>query len=196
MPSLTIPAGGLGIPLEFGSTAVTVTNNGPSTVFYRDEHPVSASVNDGSIVSAGTASLSDTQFLYVAAGSASLQYPAPSSASAVGGASRTATTVAYAATVTPTLPSSGDLVLNIGALTGNVTVANPTGAPTDGQTLRLRMAQDGTGSWTASFGTAYAFGTDVPSSTVPTAASAKFELLFSYCSADLKWRASAIIRGF
>lgn len=104
---------------------------------------------------------------------------------------------AYAATITPAVGTSGaSMVYNVAALTGNVTIANPTGTPTDGQSLRLRMIEDATGGRTTSFGTAYAFGTDVPLSAVPTAASAKFEVLFTYYAPDAKWRCVAIVRGF
>lgn len=104
------------------------------------------------------------------------------------------TTVAYAATVTPNAATTD--VLNIGALTGNITLANPSGTPVDGQNLRIRMLQDATGGRTVSFGTSYAFGTDVTSAMIPTTASAKWELLFTWNATDSKWRASAIIRGF
>lgn len=104
------------------------------------------------------------------------------------------TTVAYAATVTPNCDTTD--VLNIGALTGNLTIANPTGTPRDGQTLRVRMLQDGTGSRTVSYGANFAFGTDVTAALEPTAASAKWERIFEYNATDSKWRAVAIIRGF
>lgn len=105
-----------------------------------------------------------------------------------------AVTVAFAATVTPNADTTD--VLNIGALTGNITIANPTGTPVDGQNLRLRLAQDGTGSRTLTWGNAFAFGTDVTAALIPSAASAKWEMLFTWDAADSKWRAAAIIRGF
>lgn len=105
-----------------------------------------------------------------------------------------ATASAYAATVTPNSDITD--VLNVGTLTGNLTLANPTGTPVDGQNLRVRMAQDATGSRTVSFGTAYAFGTDVTTSLIPSAASVKWEMLFTWNATDSKWRATAIVRGF
>lgn len=105
-----------------------------------------------------------------------------------------ATTVAYAATVTPNCDTTD--VLNIGALTGNITIANPTGTPVDGQSLRLRLAQDATGSRTHTFGSAYAFGTDVTAALLPSTASAKYEALFVYNAVAEKWRAVSIVRGF
>ena len=52
--------------------------------------------------------------------------------------------VAYASTVTPDL-LKGNGVFNIGALTGNITIANPTGTPFDGQIIEFRIKQDATG---------------------------------------------------
>jgi hypothetical protein len=103
-------------------------------------------------------------------------------------------TVAYAATVTPNADTTD--VLNIGALTNNITVANPTGTPVDGQNLRVRFRQDGTGGWTSTFGANFAFGTDVTTALIPTTASAKYEMLFTWNATDSKWRATAIVRGF
>lgn len=109
---------------------------------------------------------------------------------------REAVSAAYALTVTPTI-SFDDLVLNIGALTGNVTVANPVGAtPTDGQHITIRFVQDATGTRTYTFGTAYAFGTDVTVAMLPTTANAKCELILQYNATDSKWRAVGIARGF
>lgn len=105
-----------------------------------------------------------------------------------------ATTVAYAATVTPNADTTD--VLNIGALTGNLTLAAPTGTPRDGQTLMLRLAQDATGSRTITYNAAYAFGTDVTAALDPSTASAKWTRLFAWNASDSKWRALAIARGF
>jgi len=107
---------------------------------------------------------------------------------------RRTVTAAYSATITP----NGDTtdILNIGALTGNLTIANPTGTPIDGDRLAIRLLQDGTGSRTVSFGTAYAFGTDVTAALIPSTASAKWEMVFQYHATDAKWRAVGIARGF
>lgn len=103
-------------------------------------------------------------------------------------------TVAYAATVTP--DSSTTDVLNIGALTGNLTLDNPAGTPADGQNLRIRFSQDSTGGRTITFASEYAFGSDITTSLVPTTASANWEMLFTWNSANTSWRAVAIARGF
>jgi hypothetical protein len=109
----------------------------------------------------------------------------------------TITAASYAATVTPAAPANGGtLFLNVGALTGNITIANATGSPSDGQEIQIRFVQDGTGGRTYSFGANYAFGTDVTSAMLPTTASAKCELKFVYNATDSKWRALALARGF
>ena len=56
---------------------------------------------------------------------------------------------AYAATVTPDQDVAETHI--IGALTGNITIANPT-FPSRGQTLRIIFTQDGTGSRTVTWG--------------------------------------------
>jgi hypothetical protein len=109
---------------------------------------------------------------------------------------RTITSVSYAATITPALPTSGDLVLNVGALTGNVTIANPTGTPTDGQTMRLRLSQDATGGRTITWGSAYKFGSTVQTTDIPSAASAAFEMVLSYHAGSSQWRVLGIDAGF
>lgn len=119
--------------------------------------------------------------------------PPSSHASTLGGLLRVVT-VAYASSVTPNADTTD--VLNIGTLTGDITLANPTGSPSDGQNLRVRMAQDATGSHAVSFGTAYAFGTDVTTALVPTTASKGFEMLFTWNAASSAWRATAIVRGY
>ena len=57
--------------------------------------------------------------------------------------------VAYAATVTPDQDIAETHI--IGALTGNITIANPT-FPSRGQTLRIIFTQDGTGGRTVTWG--------------------------------------------
>jgi hypothetical protein len=101
---------------------------------------------------------------------------------------------AYAVAVVPDADSTDILV--IGTLTGNITLANPTGTPEDGQNLRFRMAQDGTGNHAVTFDTQYAFGTDVTAALVPSTASKSWEMLFTWDAANSTWRAVAIVRGF
>lgn len=99
----------------------------------------------------------------------------------------------YAATVAPDSYYDG---VNIGALTGDITIANPAGTPVDKQALAFDLQQDATGSRAITWGNQYAFGTDVTAAMIPTAASSKWEMLFRWNAADAKWRCMAILRGF
>jgi len=91
----------------------------------------------------------------------------------------------YAATITPDVDTTE--VATVGILTGNISIANPTGTPIDGQELAFRFTQDGTGSRTVTWGSAYAFDT---STTVPnsaTAANAIWEISFRWNAATSVW---------
>jgi hypothetical protein len=116
-----------------------------------------------------------------------------------GGVARTVTTVAYAATVTPELPS-GDLVLKVGALTGNLTLEEPSGDPADGTIMWVYLAQDATGGRELTLGAGYNVGADIPESLFPTDASDCWRMQFMY-NADatvgpVGWDLLAIARGF
>src|SRR4051812_6635203 len=85
--------------------------------------------------------------------------------------------VPFAASVTPK-PNQYD-VLNVGVLTGPITIANPAGSFTDGQEFTLRLTQDATGR-VVTFGANYAFSTQVPEPSVLETANAKTEITFRY----------------
>lgn len=103
-------------------------------------------------------------------------------------------TVAYSASRTPNADTTD--VYNIGALTGGITINNPSGTPVDGQMLRLRFLQDGTGGRVITWGSQFAFGTDITTALIPLSASTKWEMLFTYHSGDVKWRTIGLVRGF
>lgn len=63
--------------------------------------------------------------------------------------------IPYAATITPA-PSQQFTLIVVGTLTGNITVANPTGAR-KGMEMVLTFTQDGTGSRTITWGAAFSF---------------------------------------
>lgn len=107
-----------------------------------------------------------------------------------------AVAVAYAYAATVTIDSTTTDIANIGTLTGNITIANPTGTPTDGQALKIRFQQDATGGRTITWGSQFAFGTDVTTALIPTAASSKWIMGFLWNAVDSKWRCLAIARGF
>jgi hypothetical protein len=112
-----------------------------------------------------------------------------------GGGAIRVTTVSYAATVTPNVGTT-DLLI-IGALTGPLTIANPTGVPADGQKLLIRVKQDASGSRTVTLGAIYR----IPSSaTIPlawsTAASKTDLFAVMYNAADTKWDVISLVPGY
>lgn len=68
--------------------------------------------------------------------------------------------VAYAATVTPA-PYSGEFI-DVAALTGNITIANPTRYHA-GQAMAVRLRQDATGGRTVTWGSLFAVASTMPS---------------------------------
>lgn len=90
--------------------------------------------------------------------------------------------IAYAATVTPDATAAAHVV--IGALTGNITVANPTG-PTVGQILTFEFTQDATGSRTVTWGSAFNVGLW----TINPAPSSVSTISFKYDGVSAKWQA-------
>ena len=75
-------------------------------------------------------------------------------------------TVADAATITPTADSSDQY--NVTALAQAATIAAPSGTPTDGQRLTIRILDNGTGralTWTTSSGAYRAIGVTLPTTT-------------------------------
>jgi hypothetical protein len=107
-------------------------------------------------------------------------------------------TIAYAATITPNCDNYN--TLDVGTLTGNIQVDNPTGTPVDGQTLVLIFTQDATGGRTVTLGTSgssnVAYGTDILSTDLPTTASKSFEVGLKWHAATSKWRVVSLVRGF
>lgn len=80
-------------------------------------------------------------------------------------------------------------------LGGNRTLGNPTN-PTDGQKATWEVLQDATGSRTLSFGTAFAFGTDIPSITLTTTASKRDFIGAVYNAVAAKWYVIAFVKGY
>lgn len=113
---------------------------------------------------------------------------------------RSVVTIPYAATITPAIPARIDLVVNIGTLTGNPTIENPTGSPSDGQTMKLRFTEDGTGNRVPSFGTEYDLNGVVTASLIEAYAAtpgATFNIIFEYFSAlSAPWVAQALNAGY
>jgi hypothetical protein len=77
---------------------------------------------------------------------------------------------------------------------GTLTINNPTGTPTDGQELTLRIKS--TNAHTYSFGSGYRGSLDTPLPTTHSGSSLTDYLKFIYNSADSKWDLVAIAGGY
>jgi hypothetical protein len=96
-------------------------------------------------------------------------------------------TVASSATVTPSADSDDDVVIT--AQAAGLTIANPTGTPTEAQTLTIRVKDNGT-TRTIAFGAAYrAIGVTLPTATT---ASKTIYIGCKYNSTDTKWDVNAV----
>lgn len=179
---------------QYGGGAVAVTDNSNGYVIVDKTTGVAAYTT-----TAGTANKIYLVKTASAGGTANVVTyfdNAPFDADGSGGSGlgeKPAVSVAYAASITPDIDSYG--TFNVGTLTGAPTIENPSGTPTDRQPATFRFVQDGTGR-VISWGTSYAFGTDITSGDIPSTASAKFEVSFRYHSGDSKWRCVGLIRGF
>jgi hypothetical protein len=80
-------------------------------------------------------------------------------------------------------------------LGGNRTLSNPVN-PVPGQRLTFRVTQDGTGSRTLSYGTAYNFGSGIPSPTLTTTAGEWDYLGFIYNEVTTNWDFIAFANAF
>lgn len=103
------------------------------------------------------------------------------------------TSVSYASTVTPNIGTTTLLI--IGALTGNITIENPTGTPFDGQKLYLRLIQDGTGGRTVSWGTAFHLPAG-GSYDLASGAGLMTRFLFEYNAATSNWDVIGNLPGY
>ena len=95
---------------------------------------------------------------------------------------------------TPTPDGDNNDVFTITALAANATFAVPTGTPTDGQTLLIRIKDNGTAR-TLAFNAIYRAGTDISLPTTTTLSKTLY-LGFVYNAADTKWDLAAKIDGF
>lgn len=123
-----------------------------------------------------------------------------------GGGGSTVISTAYSATinvVASTAPSGGTLIVQVGTLTGDVTLANPTG-PTNRQRLEYVLKQDGTGNRSLTLDTKFRLPTSsslvfpANSSNNPdyAAAGKKTRLMAEYDLSDDKWDLIAFVPGY
>ncbi len=100
------------------------------------------------------------------------------------------------AAVSPFTPNAnfGNTV-DIGVVTGSLTMNVPTGKIRDTQTIYLRF-QIGQSGQFITWNSGYAFGSDIVTGMIPTGSGSKFEVGCRYHSRDLKWRVVGLVRGF
>jgi hypothetical protein len=101
-------------------------------------------------------------------------------------------TTASSATPTPTADTNDQFTVT--ALAANATVGAPTGTPTDGQRLIIRIKDNGTAR-TLAFNAIYRASTDLPLPST-TILSKTLYLGFIYNSADTKWDLVALLNNF
>lgn len=104
---------------------------------------------------------------------------------------------AYAASLTIDLAACAEyaiVVVNVGTLTGNITLNITNGA--DGQVIRVRLTQDGTGNRTFTAGANLRFSTDTPSPTLTTTANKMDRLGFEWHASAGKADLVAVNKGY
>ena len=97
-----------------------------------------------------------------------------------------------AATITVAAAAGNVFAVTLG---GNRALAAPTGG-VDGQVIRFRVTQDGTGSRTLSYASGYEFSASLPAPVLSTSAGAVDVLLFEYNAAKSKWLLLAYSLGY
>ena len=97
-----------------------------------------------------------------------------------------------AATIAVNAALGNDFRVTLG---GNRTLGNPTN-PADGQRIIVQVTQDGTGTRTLGYDTAYEFSSSLVSPTLSTAAGTTDVLGFIYNGAKAKWLFVAFVNGF
>lgn len=105
---------------------------------------------------------------------------------------------AYASTVTVDLTNYGmysHVVVNVGALTGNITLQISNGQ-LDGQIIRVRLEQDGTGGRTWTPGSNLRFASSLPAPALSTGANKLDRLAFEWHAGDGKADFVAPVIGY
>jgi hypothetical protein len=87
-------------------------------------------------------------------------------------------------------PYTATKIATVGALTGNISIANPTGTPVDGQVLTFRFSQDSVGSRTVTWDTEYAFDTSTTVPNIPAVANTVWEMSFRWNATTSLWQMS------
>lgn len=100
---------------------------------------------------------------------------------------------ATATSITPNCDTTDIAHMTNTQATGTFSIMNPSGTPTDGQTLIIRLKC--TNAQTYSWGANYRFSTDLPQPTVSSTGKTDY-LGFKYNSTDSKWDLLSAIAGF
>jgi hypothetical protein len=101
--------------------------------------------------------------------------------------------IPFSPSITPNADTSD--IVDIGILTADISVENPTGTPVDGQLLTLRFIQDETGAHALTFGNAYVFETAAVAPSFPMTANARWQTSFRWNSATSKWENVQMLGG-
>jgi len=101
-------------------------------------------------------------------------------------------TAASASSLTPNIDT--DDLVRLTLLAANITFNNPSGTPTEGQELDIRITSDATPR-TISFDTNYRFSTDLPN-TGTTTVSRTIYFRFKYNATATKWDCLTILDNF
>lgn len=106
----------------------------------------------------------------------------------------TARTASTASSATPTPNADITDIYELTALAAGATFGAPTGTPTDGQKLIVRI-KDNASAQTLSFNALYRFSTNIPAPTT-TVISKTMYLGFLYNSADTKWDCLCVLNNY
>ena len=167
-----------------GSLQTLSLQNAGGVTKVNGKTPVSGAVTLAASDIAGVALLSGAAFT----GAVSTAGTLTASLAIVGGVS----TLADGANIAVNVSLGNHFRVTLG---GNRTLSNPSN-PTDAQKIIVEVIQDATGSRTLAFGTAYSFGSGLPSPTLTTTANKRDFLGFVYNASTGLWYFIAFVNGF
>lgn len=198
-----------GITLKNNSGSTAISCGGSGTVASSAHGQFSANVDstDYQVFTGGTGTITHTatggsatiNINLVPKGSGRVQsnavnIPTVSSTDTLTNKRITARVFSEASNATPTPASDSYDQHNVTALAAGATFGAPTGTPTDGQNLIIRVKDNGTAR-TLAFNAIYRASSDLPLPTT-TILSKTLYLGFKYNSADSKWDLLAVLNNF